>query len=402
MKLNKLAFILSIVAGVVAAITDMFVYEAMADVWAKPLLIAVMAVIFAAIVCTTLLVTMLVTEESDEAFLFLEGKGALIAGLAVLLVVVFGVGMLLEYIYDRNVTVANAPTSYIFVMDESESMGWNDPNKERHTAVNQLMQGMPGDFPYAVYMFDHTVGLVRDMASNAQGKFQPDAQVLRAFGGGTMIGDALARVMNDIETGTLTNLGDNPRVILLTDGEDYYLTNTTKQEKIAQASKWAQKYIQHGIIVATVGLGDHSVDAVPMITLAEQTGGVYVGVADAQNLAQGFSSAVQADASRDLFSSRNLPKQDWLYALLRVLFLTLLGTAIAFAKALACAREDDTLKIILVGAAAALIGAIAVEVLAALALPAFIGGMIYWILLAITPVTQIVRTGDYTNIPIYQ
>lgn len=397
MKLNKLVLILGIVAGLVAAVINAFVYEAMAGVWAKPLLIALMLVIFAVIVCTTLLVTMLVTEESEEAFLFLEGKGALIAGLAVVLVVVFGLGMLLEFIYDRDVAVLSAaPTGYVFVLDESGSMGTNDRNNERHVAVNQLMQNMSADFPYAVYMFASRTAQVREMAPLSQGGFQADLNVARNLGGGTDIKDALQTVLDDVRSGKLSNYGNNLRVILLTDGKDSSMNSLT-------VNNFASNYKTEGISISTVGLGNKaSVDSNMLTSLASKTGGVYVHIENAQNLAQGFSSAVQVDVSRDLFSVRNLVTQDWLYVLLRILFLTLLGAAVAFGKALACAREDDTLKIILVGAVAALIGAIVVEVLTALSLPAYIGAAIYWVLLSITPVTKIVRTGDYINIPIYQ
>lgn len=388
MKLKWSALVTSLIAGAVAGLVNVLLYHLLVEVCPRPLLIGLMLIVLALFVCGALFVYMHITGESDETFLFLDGKGPILIGTAVALVVLFLLGMLLEWIYDNDTGLADVPTSYIFLLDESGSMVGNDPNQERYKAVDHVMQSTSGDVPYAVYMFADSCVCVKEMGSSSQESVDE-----YTIGGGTMIKAALQTVLDDFNSGKLAAAGASPRVILLTDGVSADMSVMFGSGQILRAYKSA------GITVSTVGLG--SVDRNLLNQIAKKTGGSYVHIDKAQDLSQSFSTAVEADASRDLLSERNLVRLNWLYAILRIVFLTLLGAAIAVMRAMVCAKEDDTLMIIIVGAIAALLGAVLVEVFAALGLPVIIGQVIYWVLVSITPMQAPARRPDYGNMQLY-
>lgn len=394
MGLNKLAVFISLAAGVVAGVLDILLYNSLVGVWGRPILIALMFAIFAVFVCAALFITVTLQGESDEEFWFLDGNGMIVIGLVVALLVAFGLGMLLEFIYDRDVSVADTPGSYVFLLDESGSMEGNDANLERYAAVNYLMETMPDQFPYAVYMFADETVCAREMAPVSQGSFQADTNLANNIGAGTMLRDGLQTILDDINSGVLSKGSNDLRVIVLTDGFASDMGALFGSKDIIKAYKDAD------ITVSAVGLGN--VDGRLLNNLTSKTNGTYVHIENAQELSGGFMAVGATDAGRDLLSARNLSQLNGLYAVLRILFLTVLGAFIALMKAMACAKSDDTVKILVVGAVAALIGAVLVELFAALAFASWIGQILYFALLAITPVTMQYRCHNFSNIPIYQ
>lgn len=393
MKLNKKILIGSILAGLVSSALVALLYNLLVDVCGRSLLIALLFVVFSVIVCATLFVIMLVTGESDEEFLFLRGKGLILAGLAGALVILFGVSMLLEFIYDRDKQVMQTPSAYVFLLDESGSMESNDSNLERYNAVNMLMETMPTDFPYAVYMFANRTVCVREMAPASQEQFQADQNIANSIGASTMIKDGLQTILDDVQSGKLLHTGGALRVILLTDGVASDMSSFLGSGEIIRA------YRKENISISAVGLGH--VDEQLLTNLANKTGGVYVPIENAGQLGQGFISASAMNSGRNLLSVRNMSSMNWLYMLLRVLFLLFLGAIVAVMKSIACAKEEDTKLIILVGAIASLLGGLLLEILTQAGVTVWVGQAIYFFLLAVTPVRIVERRSDFGNIPLY-
>lgn len=392
MKINKKLLIATIIAGVVAFIANVFLYISQEDSMPQYLLISLMMLVLVLLVGGTILVVAKVSEDTDDEFFFLTGRGPIVIGLVVALVVLVLASMGLEILYDSDIITVSSPTSYIFLLDESSSMKDSDPDFQRNEAVNAMMQTLSPDTPYAVYMFATQTACARPMAPYSQGAYTPDWNLANSVGGGTAIRRGLETVLSDYHAGYFAGGGSNPRVILLSDGEAGDMDLSTSQDIL-------DDYADAGISISTVGLGYDARSL--METIANETGGAYVHIDNAQDLAVSFSKAGRITANRDLFSERNNVSKDLLYGFLRVLFLTILGALIAVIKAMALAKEDSHWLVMIEGVIAAFVGALAVELLLLFEVPMAVGLGIYCVAVAATPAYMPVRTGEYGNRQLY-
>ena len=372
MKLDIKLLIATAIAGLAGFILTEIMYNALADAMAKPLLIAILVAVVAAIACTVISVMVMVFNTSMDEFLFLEGRALISGALAVCMVLLLLLSSVFEWIYDHETIQGVMPTSYIFLLDESGSMETNDPQLLRYEAVNTVVDTLGADVPYAVYLFSTDCVRIRDMAPDSAGDVvRPDNVQM----GNTCISNALTVVYNDLENGQLDG-GGRPLVVLLTDG-------------YASDMGWIfgkgilKTYKKADITISPVGLGE--VDKNLMSEIAEKTKGQFVLVNDASQLAQGFTSATTMTANRDLISSRNVGQKNFLYLVLRILFLTLIGAAVAFMRAMACADSNNDVLILCVGAAAAFVTALIMELWLGAGLPAFLPRLLYWLALTVTP-----------------
>ena len=175
-------------------------------------------------------------------------------------------------------------------------------------------------------------------------------------------------------------------MILLTDGCASDMTIFTDTSILRQMNR-------ANIRVSTVGLG--IVDEYLMEKIAKKTGGTFLTVSDASQLASGFTSVATVHSQRDLLSVRNMVSSDFLYLLLRILFLTLIGGAISCMKAIACG--DDIMRVLLVGLVGAFVGALIVEIGLLLGIPEAVVQFIYWMLLSVTVRSLPKRTYRYSS-----
>lgn len=385
MNIDIKLLIATLIAGIVGAFIDVMLYKAMLDTVSQPFLIALLVLIFAIIICVTISVVMAISGNGSDSFFFLEGRVALSIALAVCLVLVFFLSMLLEWIYDTDRQVQVSDTSYVFILDESGSMDSNDPSLERYSAVSTVMNTMPDTFPYAVYMFSNECVQIRPMADASAGPLVRPADADETMMGSTYILNALEVVYEDIKNGSL-NAGNHPHVILLTDGCASDMTIFTDTSILRQMNR-------ANIRVSTVGLG--IVDEYLMEKIAKKTGGTFLTVSDASQLASGFTSVATVHSQRDLLSVRNMVSSDFLYLLLRILFLTLIGGAISCMKAIACG--DDIMRVLLVGLVGAFVGALIVEIGLLLGIPEAVVQFIYWMLLSVTVRSLPKRTYRYSS-----
>lgn len=393
MKLNFKMLLATILVGGAVGVADWFLYDALVDSMPRYVLIPILLAILAVAVTATIFIMAKVTEDTDEEIWFLNGTGALIIGLVVLLVVLFGVSVGLEYLYDTDVVVTSQPTSYIFLLDESGSMFSNDEYGERNNAVNYMMSTLPTDTPYAVYVFAANAACARPMAPFSMGAYVADEDLNYAMDGGdTAIRNGLQTILNDYYRGAFATGGNNPRVILLSDG-------SASDISIYSGMDILDDYRAAGISISAVGLGYDDQQTMSMI--AGETGGDYIHIDNASQLSASFSSVARSNTDRDLFSERRNVSSDTLYAVLRVLFLTVLGAIIAVMKAVALAKDDSKWLVIIAGCIASLVGALAVELLVGFEVPMVVGMIVYCVLVAATPAYMPVRTGEYGNRQLY-
>lgn len=372
MKLDIKLLIATVIAGLAGFVLTQILYNALVDTMARPLLIAILVAVVALIVCVVISVMVTISDTTMDEFLFLSGRVTISIALVVCLVVLMLFSALFEWIYDNETIKVASPTSYIFVLDESGSMESNDPQLLRYEAVNTVVSTLDADVPYAVYLFSTDCVRIRDMAPDSAGDVvRPDDVQM----GNTCINNALKVVHADLVNGEIDG-GERPLVVLLTDGYASDMGWIFGKDVL-------KSYKESKITISPVGLG--AVDEKLMTEIAEKTKGQFILVSDASQLAQGFTSATTMTADRDLISSRNVSQKNVLYLILRILFLTLIGAAVAFMRMGACADPDNSLLILCVGAGAALVTALIMEVGLAVGLPVFLPRLLYWLALTVTP-----------------
>lgn len=335
----------SIVAGIIAWFLGSILYSAMLDSIPRPVVIGIVfTVLYLFILIAVILVSVIQRQFQGNAVTLLISflAGAL---------VVFLLAALFQFIYGLDFkTNISGPSSYVFIIDDSGSTSGSDPDQLRYKAIDDVLQGEDAGMPYMVYSFSDSTVIVRDMGPAAAGEQPLQGQNL----GGTMIKGALETAIRDYRNGVWDAGGDKPKVVLLTDG---YASDIGFFSRIDYL---LDEYVEEGISISIVGLGN--ADEKLMKQIAEATGGVYVGVADAKDLSNAMVSAASSSMTRDLVSSRSMRKLNLLYAVLRVLFITLLGTLIGGLIAFAYGNQDSFVFSTVASAILSLIGGLIMEI----------------------------------------
>jgi uncharacterized protein YacL len=271
------------------------------------------------------------------------------------LVLMIVCSMLFEFIYDLviNRKKAQEIDSYIFLLDYSGSMDINDPNGMRYDAVDKLLENKPDDFPYAIYVFENDTIRLRDMLPKSE---QVDFEY-PANAGGTNIYYAFKTIMRDIKSGELT-IGKNCRIIFLTDGvaSDIWYLNK------ASFIRSLDEYVEKDISISTVGLLNS--DEQLMTAIAEKTDGVFISVDNIDQLEDAIRTAgtVTNKYLRDLLGYRNGDYLNWLLAIMRIVFVALLGMIIGLQKATICDRFLNTNSVVWASLVLSAIAGVFIEV----------------------------------------
>lgn len=362
---NWKLLVFTLILSVIVWIVDLLLYNALKDSIPRPLMIGIVFAIL------TLALGILLLISGQNAGNNVQ-PGMQAAGVAVGTALMLVLASLFQYIYQISLKQhVIEPTSYIFVIDDSGSMVDNDPEGKRYKAIPEILKDKPDGFPYMVYGFSSSAYVLRDMAPKSDG-MEP---IEGMDSGGTAIAGALEQVIEDYKNGVWEG-GKSPKVILLTDGEatdilfDFMIDGTLK------------KYVKERISISCVGLG--SIDRVLMERIASETGGVFIDVQDSSQLSEALRTAAKSykDTDRDLVSERL--SGGIVYALMRVVFLTLLGGLLSIAKYFAYGDRDSSGKIIVITLAASFIGALLMEIGTAIGLPAAVMWLILWALYSAT------------------
>lgn len=377
-SLNAILLFITVIVGIVAWVIGINIYSFEANIIAMPLLIGIIFLILYLFLIVTIFAYSISTGIFEENIITgssqLSSSGFLIIIIGVL---VFGLSILFQWIYGMNYTnEVQQPTAFIFVIDDSGSMAENDPQQLRYNAISSVLENVDPDFPYMIYGFSNDVEIISGMipASNGIPRITGDST------GGTSIRAALDKVIQDKISGVWDG-GTSPKVILLTDG---YATDIGLFKSIHGVLK---TYVKNRISISTVGLGD--VDESLMNKIAKMTGGVYIDVSDASGLAEAMSSAATQYTSRDLLSTRYTTNLNLLYAVLRIIFISILGVIIGFATAVAYGVQESSTLIVVSSAIKSVVGAILMEVCTdVMGFSDKIIWLVLWILISLTLATK--------------
>lgn len=341
--INKTVALMSVFAGVLSWFGCHYIYTTYSDKLSESVMIgSLCAVLFAAVFLTVLLGSMITGSFNKESELFVD-FGHMAAYFICSLIGIFVLVMGLEFIYECNPNIKSIePTSYIFVIDESGSMSGNDPGGLRYEAIPEIMKATEKGFLYMVYTFSDDTQIIRDMAP-LDAEYEP---IPVNSDGGTAICGTIIRILQDYKNGVWDG-GSNPKVVFLTDGSATDLSNGFLwfRGNMPEFNAAIEEYYDLDINISTVGLG--SVDREIMTKMAETTGGVFVNIQNASDLASAMKNAASFYSDRNLLSIRYMKRWDTLYGFLRILFLTIIGTVIGSLMLLAY-MEDSSIPIIIV------------------------------------------------------
>ena len=379
--INKTVALKSVFAGVLSWFGCHYIYTTYSDKLSESVMIgSLCAVLFAAVFLTVLLGSMITGSFNKESELFVD-FGHMAAYFICSLIGIFVLVMGLEFIYECNPNIKSIePTSYIFVIDESGSMSGNDPGGLRYEAIPEIMKATEKGFLYMVYTFSDDTQIIRDMAP-LDAEYEP---IPVNSDGGTAICGTIIRILQDYKNGVWDG-GSNPKVVFLTDGSATDLSNGFLwfRGNMPEFNAAIEEYYDLDINISTVGLG--SVDREIMTKMAETTGGVFVNIQNASDLASAMKNAASFYSDRNLLSIRYMKRWDTLYGFLRILFLTIIGTVIGSLMLLAY-MEDSSIPIIIVSSIiCSLIGSVLFEIGLKIGVYQSLLWIVLWALFSLTP-----------------
>lgn len=243
-------------------------------------------------------------------------------------------------------------SSYLFVIDHSDSMSRTDPDGMRYQAMETLLEDKEPEFAYGVYQFSDSAKMIRAMAPMREGGMGDEP----VNTGGTAILHTLDTILQDLNNGRL-QLEDHCRMILLSDGYATDMDETSRYDCMRRLEQYADR----GISISTVGMtGD--VDKQLMMLIADKTGGIYVSVQDIQQLEQGMRQAAQTEEiDRNLLGYRSENDTGILFSAARILFLICLGLLLAVEKTVVCERFLNTNSVLISSAAGSALAGICLE-----------------------------------------
>lgn len=299
------------------------------------------------------------------------------APLVLLMVVFFICTGFLEFLYEIGGTsVIKEPTSYVFLIDDSGSMSANDPNCERATAIKKIMEKQDGDFPYSVYSFTSGSKKLKEL-----GPYSQEDNYQFSSNGGTDIIGSLDSVLNEIIADSA--YGESPRIMLVSDGSS---SSSGIKGVITKCN-------DNSVSISSISFGDIFGNAL-LNKLATRTGGVYVSVDNVDELYNEMQMVITSNSVRNLVSERYVPRLNWLYAILRIVFLVIMALLWSIIKNISyCgvgyAKEDKNYSydnVILFTLVSALISILIMEFgTAYFAIPEKIARLILAVLWAIVP-----------------
>lgn len=372
---SKGFLIASLIAAVIFYFIGELIYSALIDNISSIVFMGVYFATFGLILAASLLMTAKLSN------LDISAKSLLVSGICILLLLLLGI--LFEFLYELDFgRVEPVRDTYIFAIDNSGSMETNDPDQKRTAAVYQLLENQEESVEFAVYSFGDTVEKVRDMASVVEGV----GDFAVSPNGGTPIVGVLTKIMEDMESAVLP-YDEGCQVILLTDG--YATDNGFFGLEINNILK---KFNKKKVSISTVGLGD--VDERFLSDISGKTGGLSVTTDNVEALGSAMASVVRTtNAERNLLSARAQVNMNFLYMIMRIVFVTIMGVIFIGIKIAMTDESVNTSMIIISSLIACFLGAVILEIGLELILSGFIARLIlvFLISLTITTIEKVIR-----------
>lgn len=293
---------------------------------------------------------------------YAQGKYVQKAFVMILAVFVAAVG--LDYIYEIVSFRDKGPSSLIFLIDDSVSMNenWlsygvskkpNDPDFKRIDAILDVMDSCDDDFPFAVYDFKGKDTSKQQIPMTPASKARSIDFDFFGGDGQTYIFDAMNHILDDLETGKLPDAGERPRIVLLTDGG-------SSDAELLQ--KTVTRATEKGVSICSVGFGE--TDDALLQGIADGANGVYVHSGDVTNLSASMLEAASAvlEEQHNLLNYREKLNNDWVYFLIRMVFVLVLGCMFLYIKAQLLRTNVQDLNVLPIHIILLIVGGLTLEI----------------------------------------
>ena len=260
--------------------------------------------------------------------------------LTISFLLMFLVAGFMELIYEiefsniRFSLKANAiPVDYYFVLDNSASMEWNDPNDERIRILERLVNSFPDDRKIALITFGNSATI----------QIQPTLS-------SKSIKSSFERIINNLVKEPSTNIADalikassilqnessrKEVIIFISDGEDANEFN----ELHGEYKRIMQPFITENIPIHTIFLNPDNVSSSFLSSISNITGGTYSTIRNPVDIEFSITDAMKIEEDdivtrvyrRDLLDKRTGNKQNSvLYAIMHIVFISLIGLLIGY------------------------------------------------------------------------
>ena len=380
-KFDTVFFIISLIAGALIWFGLEFLYRVNFSSTNRILSILLYIAVFAIVMGLIILVKSKISDAYKDSSVVIKFT-------ALALVLLLALTPLFEFLYELGdgIPKSNGAPSiqYVFLIDDSGSMGSNDPESFRYEAVKQIIKQLPADAQFAVYHFSENTECATTMGSMTPADYTPTSVIVD--GGETNLRKAIEKSLSDV-----ANPGSiHTKIIALTDGAPYDMRWGGKNKAIKTSLK-------KNASISSVGFG--SPDQELMKDLADKTGGVYVFSDNIDNLLTSLQQVMAAnvgdiDKDRDLLGHRyDMTAGHALYIFLRIFFLILLGVVWTVVKMALVGDKHFTWKMTFVSGGACAIAAVLVELMTAAGFADIIARFFFCVLWAMTPIEVLEYVG---------
>ena len=327
-RVSMLMFVLSLVGGIIGFIVGEIIISKLIYVLPESLLIGLyfgQLAFFVGIMC---LIAEIISPKLNGTLwrrMYVGSSWKFLVPCT--LVMVFLLGTVLQFIYGVDISGAKKINDVVMLIDTSSSMVNTDPQNKRFEAVRSLMDKMALDNRVSIFVFNDNVINVQQMANVTDALKIETEDKLKAYSiasGRTNIKGALEDAMTHIMQNTLQDRA--AMVILLSDGGDNYNLENSFADNI-------KPYKDGDIPIFTVGMEGNDYNL--LRKLSQNTGGKYYSLDNAEGLDNVFTRIYMEKDLRLLVGQRNgRTSSSIIYAIMRILFLTIIGAAVGFSVGL--------------------------------------------------------------------
>jgi Ca-activated chloride channel family protein len=323
-KVNGLLVVLSIIGGFLGYLIGEWLLSSYFDTMPRILLVALYFGILAFFIGVMCLLAEWIHPRLCGSFWREKYVGSSLKMLIpATLILLFLVALILETLYELNIKRPDPVEDVVLAIDVSGSMLETDPTNERFKAAKSLVDMMKDGQRVGIVVFDHVAFTALPLTSLVnpadRQKVHNLIDTLRTQEGGTDIGAALAESIQQVDAKR------KAMVILLSDGFSEFdmLTST-------------QSYRDQQVLVSSIGMSFFDIEGAALLKqISDRTGGIYVDVQDVTQFSSAFATIYKMMDNRTLITDRSgFAKESWVYGLMRVFSLLLIGGAIGLSLGL--------------------------------------------------------------------
>ncbi|MDO4650085.1 MAG: VWA domain-containing protein [Eubacteriales bacterium] len=284
-----------------------------------------------------------------------------------------GFGILFEFLYEAQISKdLQSSSAVVFAVDNSTVMDSQDSAGERLGSVQEFVKNHE-ELSYGVYAFDSEVELIRSAARASQSNEMSLPESLDQQAG---IYNVLLRLKNDMENGSLPK--EKTQIVVIAMGSDPRADWTD-----ADLDNVLAYFIDHKVKIHGISIGNSENQSL-LHDIAAKTGGKTSDPAVIGEVSESLSNVVTVEETyATLLSPRKVSEKAWLYVILRILFLFLMGVMCTIIKL--CMVDDSvrTGKMTLFSILTSFVGAVLLELI--LLIPVgFLGRLLYLLMVSVT------------------